>query len=908
MTHSQPRKVILIGWDAADWKIADPLIDAGKMPNLKRLIDNGVRGDVSTLAPALSPILWTSIATGKRPFRHGILGFVEPDPGTPYGIRPVSSRSRTTRAIWNILQLSGMRSNVTGWWPSWPAEPISGTMVADEFVDPPPPGAASWPAPSGSVHPQRLLDKLKELRLHPEELDQSVLQMFIPALRKLAPNHPLLSELAASIAEAVTVQTIATTLLQLEPATLNAVYFNAIDQICHRFMQFQPPRPEWVTADDFELFSGVVEAAYRFHDLMLGFIAHLAGPDALIILVSDHGFVSGAQRISPTIAAANPAAEHRQHGMLVISGPGVRSGESIRGASILDITPTILHALNLPIGADMDGAPLLNAFSHPEPVQTIPSWDLLTGDDGSLPPEDSFPVEEQNAAIDRLIALGYIAAPSGEQRHNLERSIQERDYNLAVAWIDAEHHANAAAILRSLVQRNPHEQRFLARLVEVLQSLGQTEESAALLQLQQSNSASHSHTTLNSSLMPYLEAGQLLAENRPAEARDLLLRVIPSAPRNPHLHLRLGSALLLIGDFIAATDAFRKALAAETENVQALLGLTRCMLVRQNPGQALNYALDAIELQHNTPDAHYLVAISLFRLRRPLEAAEALKMTINLDPNHVPALRRLAVFAERRLQNQQLAQRCRQQAETALRSRQTALKREPYSEQLRPVRRFAVSKNRPVHEQFPLRSQSLTQPLSESIVVVSGLPRSGTSMMMQILAAGGVPTVTDEFRTADGNNPAGYYEDQRITRLHLDNSWVPSIRGQAVKIIAPLVHHLPLVEGLQYGVILMLRDVHEIIRSQQQMLARLGKDPGSIVADKICGTWQHQIDSLRKLLAARSIPVLPLEYKHCLLDPRGTAVAIRNFLNTPLNTVAMEQAIQPMLNRETRLQSASLHN
>jgi predicted AlkP superfamily phosphohydrolase/phosphomutase/tetratricopeptide (TPR) repeat protein len=908
MTQSHSPKVVLIGWDAADWKIADPLIDAGKMPNLKRLIEAGTRSDVSTLAPALSPILWTSIATGKRPFRHGILGFVEPDPRTPHGIRPVSSRSRTTRAIWNILQLSGMRSNVTGWWPSWPAEPISGTIVSDVFVDPPPPGDNSWPAPSAAVHPTRLLEKLKELRLHPEELDQSVLEMFIPAIKKLNPNHPLLSDLAASIAEAVTVQTIATTLLQLEPATLNAVYFNAIDQICHRFIQFQPPRAAWVSAEDFELFSSVVEATYRFHDLMLGYIMHLAGPEALIILVSDHGFISGEQRINPSLAAANPASEHRKQGMFVISGPGVRRGETLRGASILDITPTILHALNLPIGADMDGTPLLNAFSHPLPIQTIPSWDLLTGEDGSLPPEDSLHPEEQRAAIDRLVALGYIAAPSGEQRQNLERSIQERDYNLAISWIDVGNHANAATILRSLVQTAPQDHRFRTHLVEVLQSLGHTEESAALLKLQQADSAKVPDSTCTSTLIPYLEAGQLLAENRPAEARDLLSRTLAQSPGNPHLLLRLGAAQLLLGDFPAATDAFRQALVADPENVHALLGLARCMLVRQNPGQALNYALDAIEIQHNTPDAHYLLAIALFRLRRPLEAAEALKMTIALDPKHVPALRRLAVFAERRLQNPQLASNCRQQAEHALRSKQTALTQKLQPEILRPVRRFAVSNSRPAHEQFPFRKESLSRPLSESIVVVSGLPRSGTSMMMQILAAGGVPIVTDEFRAADGNNPAGYYEDQRVTRLHLDKSWVPSIKGQAVKIIAPLVQHLPVIDGLHYGVILMLRDVHEIIRSQQNMLARLGKEPATFAAEKIAASWQHQLDNLRELLAARSIPVLPLEYKHCLLDPQGTAMAIRNFINEPLNIAAMKQAIQPSLNRETSLKMVSLHN
>ena len=148
MSESSRPKIVLIGWDAADWKIADPLLAAGKMPNLQRLITSGARGNLTTLSPALSPMLWTSIATGKRPFRHGILGFTEPDPRTPCGVRPVSAHSRSTRALWNILQLAGIRSNVTAWWPAFPAEPISGCMVSGEFLDPPPPGQSTWNAPA----------------------------------------------------------------------------------------------------------------------------------------------------------------------------------------------------------------------------------------------------------------------------------------------------------------------------------------------------------------------------------------------------------------------------------------------------------------------------------------------------------------------------------------------------------------------------------------------------------------------------------------------------------------------------------------------------------------------------------------------------------------------------------------
>ena len=100
------RKILLVGWDAADWKVITPLVDAGKMPNIQRLIEHGVMGNLATLYPVLSPMLWTSIATGKRPFKHGIHGFSEPDPHTG-GIRPITNLSRKTKAVWNILNQNG---------------------------------------------------------------------------------------------------------------------------------------------------------------------------------------------------------------------------------------------------------------------------------------------------------------------------------------------------------------------------------------------------------------------------------------------------------------------------------------------------------------------------------------------------------------------------------------------------------------------------------------------------------------------------------------------------------------------------------------------------------------------------------------------------------------------------------
>jgi len=130
---SDANKLLLIGWDAADWRMIRPLLGRGLMPHMNRLLLTGSSGNIATLQPMLSPMLWTSIATGKRPFKHGVLGFTEPDPVSG-GIRPVTNLSRRTKALWNILNQNGRKSTVVGWWPSHPVEPLSnGVMVSNHY-------------------------------------------------------------------------------------------------------------------------------------------------------------------------------------------------------------------------------------------------------------------------------------------------------------------------------------------------------------------------------------------------------------------------------------------------------------------------------------------------------------------------------------------------------------------------------------------------------------------------------------------------------------------------------------------------------------------------------------------------------------------------------------------------------
>jgi predicted AlkP superfamily phosphohydrolase/phosphomutase len=354
MTQSnQPltRKLLLIGWDAADWKAIHPLIDAGKMPTLKRLVEHGTIGNLASLDPPLSPIMWTSIATGKTADKHGVLGFTQPRPDGK-GIQPILASSRKTKAMWNILMQQGLSCHVIGWWPSHPAERLNGVCISNFYHHANREYGKPWPLPPGAVQPKALEEIMAWLRIHPQELTGGHILPFVPDADQIDPHNPehehhakLLKSLVKITAEAATVQSAATWVMAHEPWDFMAVYFDAIDHYSHGFMKFHPPHRPHIPKELYERWHGVVEGGYRFHDMMLKTLLETAGPDTTVILCSDHGFHP--DHLRPTglpDEPAGPAAEHRHHGVVAMVGPGIARDHLIYGATLLDICPTVLSS------------------------------------------------------------------------------------------------------------------------------------------------------------------------------------------------------------------------------------------------------------------------------------------------------------------------------------------------------------------------------------------------------------------------------------------------------------------------------------------------------------------------------------------------------------------------------------
>ena len=184
----------------------------------------------------------------------------------------------------------------------------------------------------------------------------------------------------------------------------------------------------------------------------------------------------------------------------------------------------------------------------------------------------------------------------------------------------------------------------------------------------------------------------------------------------------------------------------------------------------------------------------------------------------------------------------------------------------------------------------------EIITVVSGLPRSGTSMMMQMLRAGGLTCLTDELREADISNPKGYFEFEKVKGLRADNSWLPEAKGKVIKIISHLLSCLP--PKLNYKIIFMERDLDEVLASQRKMLVNQGQGEENLSDERLGQIFAQQLRQVRKMLADRHISTLFLGYKDVLEDPVEISTQLRAFLGNNLDQQAMRDVVDHNLYRQ----------
>jgi len=203
-----------------------------------------------------------------------------------------------------------------------------------------------------------------------------------------------------------------------------------------------------------------------------------------------------------------------------------------------------------------------------------------------------------------------------------------------------------------------------------------------------------------------------------------------------------------------------------------------------------------------------------------------------------------------------------------------------------------------------LRRRLTRRSRGEPIVVVSGLPRSGTSMMMNMLAAGGLEILADGERTADIDNPKGYFELERIKNLEkeTDKSYLRAGRGKAVKVISFLIKDLP--DENDYRVLFMRRDLDEVLASQQKMIDRLESGDTDADAAAMKEAFRNDIARVRVLCRTRpNFALCEIRYKDAVGDPAAASRAVNAFLGGRLDEAAMRAAVDAALYRNRARES-----
>ncbi|RJQ20605.1 MAG: hypothetical protein C4560_04750 [Nitrospiraceae bacterium] len=616
------KRILFIGWDGADWRIISPLIDAGKMPNLEKLIDNGVMGNLASLDPMLSPILWTSIATGKLADRHRILGFAEPDGGTGK-IRPVSSVSRRCKALWNILSEQGLRCGVINWFASNPAEKINGFTVSDRFCM----SSDAGKIPAASVYPEELKEELIGLITQPSDITPMQVLPFIQKPEGLdIKSDRNFQTLVNLLAQCSTVHNITTWLMENEEWDFFAAYYPAIDRFGHAFMEYHPPKMGHVSDKDFQHYNYVVEGCYRFHDMMLGRLLELAGEETTVIIASDHGFHHGNLRPegSSRIMGGKPVAYHRKYGMLALSGPGIKKDMRVYGASILDVAPTILAMSGIPVPEDMDGSVLRQIFEGDSfKYETVDTYEKQAASDPVPEIDDPWAVQEM---LRSLAAFGYIDL-SGTESEVLEDIITERTMNLAHAYISSNRPGLAVAELAKL---SPiHGEETSAKHLLVISYIKMKQYDTAEKLLNEIVAAKEDGPQIN------YQMGLLRHyQDRNEEALQCLEKAESFEQCHPHFYNQVGQVYLSMGRFESAQKAFIKALSMDDENAVAYDGLGVAYQKLGDFEKAVEAHMKSVALLHYQPMAHFHLGIALAEVGQIDWAIRALNVAIEQAPNN----------------------------------------------------------------------------------------------------------------------------------------------------------------------------------------------------------------------------------------------------------------------------------
>lgn len=557
------RKVLLVGWQGADYQTLRSLLEKGLLPQLQKALDQGTFGALADLSIRNSTIDWATLTTGKNPHDHEVLSSVIHDL-TNGKTLPTPHTIRCAPALWNFLSEKKLLAHVVGGPLTSPAEEISGVFVSQEFIDFKANPDLREENLNELIKPSGWKERFQDLRLTALDIDPRLLGLLIPMIAEVPQTRDDRPQMILHhLAELYTAHNILIRLLHSEtPWRFITVSYPFIERLFRHFGRFSEQQPQ---NSDYErrIYGDVLNAAYRILDLLLSDLLKETGPGTTIVLTCTG---------TPSDSTSKPSS-----GMFVAAGPGINAGKKIQGARLIDIVPTLLHAFNLPVDEKMEGRVLEEIFGEKTSPRTTSYW-KINAELKQKHRDGTRQHRKPTCPIDPL--------PREDIAIQIER---ETLFNRGISLLSTGKSAEALPFLFRVAAERPENLRYNYYLARALSTLDLFEEAIEVIAVAEDNGSTEA--TIDFKVQIALETWNLPAARRFLKEAEELNRESAS------FYGYKGYLALLDKRAGEAEIYFRKSLSKNPKNGLSWAGLSSALLRLKKPFEALNAAKEAVSLQ-----------------------------------------------------------------------------------------------------------------------------------------------------------------------------------------------------------------------------------------------------------------------------------------------------------------------
>ncbi|HEY3055989.1 MAG TPA: alkaline phosphatase family protein [Thermoanaerobaculia bacterium] len=581
-------RVAIFGIDGADWDLIQELADDGRIPNIQALVKGGTTASLQTIEPTVSPLVWTTVATGVTPDRHGVIDFF--DRGTR---SPVDAYARRAPAIWDIAEGFGRHAVVVNWWTDWPPPP-SATAVFDSPVQ----------LLENAIYPASLAPKVAPVEVDPSTVGFSQIGRFLNisaneyerAVNSNDANNPI-NIFRNVLAKTWSDHRVAINMYRDQAPTMFCMTYEGTDAVNHLFAPYHPPYRDGISQEGYRKYWPTVSNYYAEIDRLIGEWLQVLTEDTTVVIVSAHGFRWGRNRPMTQPVGRAALSDHRNTGIFIAYGNHVLPSRGGHAMSVYDLVPSVLAILGLPQSVEMPGHLVRWAFKDISAVESVRvvSYSEFFGERPV-----SVPVRTDGRVYQReLQAIGHVLDPSlGMQPQLEDQNVEPASAKpvLPQQWGAYAYYNNLGIELRKQGKTKEAIDAFQKAIdINPNRPAPYLNMAMTLFEKQQYTAADDVFIQAIAKGLPngdqwFCDFAALYRQNNmTSRAINLLLKGKEIYPQSYLIAANLGSALAQAGRYTESLPELERALGLQPSSTMALNNLGTFYAKRHDYGRALDF-------------------------------------------------------------------------------------------------------------------------------------------------------------------------------------------------------------------------------------------------------------------------------------------------------------------------------